>query len=74
MQKADLDFYLEQPQACNFIKSETLAQVFSCEFCEISQKTFFTEHLWVTASERKSEVKFLYIRGYYITYAEFKSL
>ena len=29
---------------------ETLAQVFSCEFCEISKSTFFTEHLWVTAS------------------------
>ena len=24
----------------------TLAQVFSCEFCEISKNTFFTEHLW----------------------------
>ena len=23
------------PQACNFIKNETLAQVFSCEFCEM---------------------------------------
>ena len=31
---------------CNFIKKETLAQVFSCEFCEISKKTFFTEPLW----------------------------
>ena len=29
--------------ACNFIKKETLAQVFSCEFCEISESTFFTE-------------------------------
>ena len=28
----------------------TLAQVFSCEFCEISKNTFFTEHLWTTAS------------------------
>ena len=28
-------------QACNFIKKETLAQVFSCEFCEISKNTFF---------------------------------
>ena len=28
----------------------TLAQVFSCEFCEISKNNFFTEHLWVTAS------------------------
>ena len=28
-------------QACNFIKKDTLAQVFSCEFCEISKSTFF---------------------------------
>ena len=27
-----------------------LAQVFSCEFCQISKNTFFTEHLWATAS------------------------
>ena len=27
-----------------------LAQVLSCEFCEISKKTFFTEHLGTTAS------------------------
>ena len=32
--------------ACNFIKKETLGQVFSCEFCEISRNIFFTEHLW----------------------------
>ena len=37
-------------EAYNFIKKETLAQVFSCEFCEISKNTFFTEHLWTTAS------------------------
>ena len=36
--------------ACNFVKKETLVQVFPCEFCEISKNTFFTEHLWVTAS------------------------
>ena len=29
-----------------FIKKETLAQVFSCQFCEISKNTFFTEHIW----------------------------
>ena len=29
----------------------TLAQVFPCEFCEISRNIFFTEHLWTTASE-----------------------
>ena len=28
-----------RPQACNFIKKETLAQVFSCEFFEISKST-----------------------------------
>ena len=38
------------PEACNFIKKETLALVFSCEFCQISRKKFFTEHLWATAS------------------------
>ena len=29
-----------QAQACNFIIKETLAQVFFCEFCEISQNIF----------------------------------
>ena len=29
---------------------ETLAQVFSSEFREISKNTFFTEHLWTTGS------------------------
>ena len=36
-------------KASNFIKIEALTQVFSCEFCEISKSTFFTEHLWTTA-------------------------
>ena len=30
---------------CNIIKKESLAQVFSCEFCEISKNNFFTDHL-----------------------------
>ena len=29
------------PEACNFIKIETLAQVFSSDFCKISKNTFF---------------------------------
>ena len=29
---------------------QTLAQVLSCEFCEIFKNTFLTEHLWMTAS------------------------
>ena len=32
------------------IKKETLAQVFSFEFCKIFKNTFFTEHLRTTAS------------------------
>ena len=37
------------------IKKETLAQMFSCEFCEMFKKTFFTEHFRKTASERLLE-------------------
>ena len=29
-----------RPEDCNFIKKETLAQVFPCEFCKISKNTF----------------------------------
>ena len=29
-----------RPEACNFIKKKTLAQVFSSKFCEISENTF----------------------------------
>ena len=39
-----------RPRACNFVEKETLAQVFSCELCEISKNNFFTEHVWATAS------------------------
>ena len=42
---------LFQPQAWNFIKKETLAQVFSCEFCEISKNTFLNRTPLVAASE-----------------------
>ena len=37
-------------EAWNFMKKETLTQVFSCEFCEIYKNTFFTEHLRAIAS------------------------
>ena len=36
--------------ACNFIKKETLTQVFSCEFCEISKNTFSQRTPLVAAS------------------------
>ena len=37
----------------NFIKKESLAQVISCEFCEISKNTFYIEHLRATASRKQ---------------------
>ena len=55
-------------QACNFVKKETLAQVFSCEFCEISKNTFLQntsgrlllfiviEHLRMTACDVKFDL------------------
>ena len=58
--KLQIDFLQKQPpegfckkRCC--LKSATLfkkrlVQVFSCEFCEISKRNFFTEHLWTTAS------------------------
>ena len=45
------------PEACNFIKKETLAaQVFSCEFCETSKNNFPAEHLRTTSSGIYDEV------------------
>ena len=34
------DIFRKKGSACNFIKKETLAEVFSYEFCEISKNTF----------------------------------
>ena len=36
--------------------------MFSCEFSEISDNTFFTEHLWMTASRYLYFWSFLYFR------------
>ena len=36
--------------SATLLKTEILAQAFSCEFCEIFKNTFFTEHLRTTAS------------------------
>ena len=40
-----------RPRACNFVKKETLAQVFSCEICEISKNTLLYKTPLVAASE-----------------------
>ena len=34
-----------QAWTCNFVKKETLAQVFSCEFCEISKGRVTRTHI-----------------------------
>ena len=47
--------------AYNFIKKETLAQVFSCEFCKTSKNILFTEHLRTTASVALSIISFLFL-------------
>ena len=39
-----------RPEACNFIKKETMAQVFSCEFFEIYKNTFYYRTPLVAAS------------------------
>ena len=39
-----------RPAACNFIKKENLAQVFSCEFCEIYKNAFYYRTPLVAAS------------------------
>ena len=40
-----------QAETCNFIKQEALAQVFSCEFCEIFKNIISADHIRATASE-----------------------
>ena len=55
-------------ETCNFIKKETLAQVFSCEFCEISKNTFFTEHLRMTASASVLTTKSVFLFVYLVKF------
>ena len=40
---------------CNFIKKETLAQVFSCEFCEIFKNNFCYRTPPVAASDETNK-------------------
>ena len=45
------------PQACNFIKKETLAQVFPCEFSKSFLRIPFNRTPWTTASPSQKVVK-----------------
>ena len=47
-----------------FFNKETLAQVFSCEFCEIIKNTFLMEPLWRTASEKRAmQTRFFFVKA-----------
>ena len=41
---------VKKPEACNFIKKETLAEVFSCQFCEITKNNLSYRTRRVAAS------------------------
>ena len=43
--------YSCRSETCNFIKKETLAQVFYCELCEISKNNFFHRTSLADASD-----------------------
>ena len=58
-------------KACNFIKKEALAQVFSCKFCEILKNTFYTEHLWWLLLDRTTH--FTKITRWYLACSPFFS-
>ena len=45
--------------ACDFIKKETLSDVFSFEFCEIFRNTSLTDHLQATASVKYDYIKLI---------------
>ena len=54
------------PQACNFIKKETLALVFSSEFYEISMNTFLYRTSLVAVSSTTRVLSFMiYLNTYY---------
>ena len=53
---------------CNFIKKESLVQVFSCEFCKISKNIFFTEHLRETASVIWKSISILFIAAIHLIF------
>ena len=47
----------------DFIKKETLAQVFSCEICEISKNTFLHRTPLAAASERDVRMTLSYFKA-----------
>ena len=52
-------FFNKVPNACNLILKKSLAQMFSCEFCEISKNTFSYRTPPVAASDELNTVLFV---------------
>ena len=67
-------------EACNFIKKETLAQVFFCEFCKISKKTFSYRTppvagcIWTLNFDTKAEENHILTENYFLVFAVVQSL
>ena len=57
---------MPEPQARNFIKKETLTQVFSCEFCEIFKELLFYRTPLTTASAKSTLFQTFFGRYYKI--------
>ena len=41
---------------CNFIPKSIPVQIFSCEFCDFFQNSFFAEYYWVTGPINANEI------------------
>ena len=68
-------FYKNQWDNCSFIKKETLAQAFSCEFCEISKDTFLTEHLrWLLLDRQILKTAYFAPTGWLLSDYLFKKI
>ena len=63
-----------QASACNFSKKEALAQVFSCEFYEISKNTFLHRTSLVAASMLLHMNVFIYLVQYPLSVYMFTSV
>ena len=51
------------------MKKEFLAQVFSCEFCEISKNTFFYRTPLVAPFDPLAKIRMYFSRSMYVPYA-----
>ena len=49
---------------CSFIKKESLAQVFPCEFCKISENTCFYGIIPLSASSKHRCLHFSFVQGF----------